>query len=213
MNKIAFFHFPRTGGSFIACYIRDYLIDYFIGIGHQCYRHVEEQVKNSYSVAFIRNPYEWYVSRYFYFAADMNRSEAGISINCDSGLWGKEFLEKFPTFEDHYFWGMNNVENFSMQYRFNEMLTDENGDIAMDFIGINENIYNDFKFILNANDIPLPPVRLKEYYELHNAEIHYTNASTHKHYSQYHTPETIKSIATFDKYILDNFNYKFEENG
>jgi len=132
MKKIAFFHFPKAAGSFLLNYINEFLNDYFYNAKHHKYTDIKEKINSLYKIAFVRNPFAWYVSRYFYFAREVSRVEGGISIQCDSGLWGKEFTDKFPMPEHHILWGLKEVPNFSFTYRFNEMFLDENGKSLME---------------------------------------------------------------------------------
>ena len=209
MKKIAFFHFPKAAGSFLLNYINEFLNDYFYNAKHHKYTDIKEKINSLYKIAFVRNPFAWYVSRYFYFAREVSRVEGGISIQCDSGLWGKEFTDKFPMPEHHILWGLKEVPNFSFTYRFNEMFLDENGKNRIDFIGKTETLYEGFEMALKNQNIPLPAISLKDYYEIHKNNQSHTNSTIHEHYTRYHTPKTIKLIKHFDAGILKKYNYSF----
>jgi hypothetical protein len=205
--KLAFFHFPRTGGSLMGYYIREYLKDDVLGIGHQRYIDVKDQIEGLHSVCFVRNPFDWYVSRYFYYTRPDFKTEGGLLKGCDAGLSGKEFLNKFQNFESHLIWGFENITNFSMQYCFNEICT-ENGIVKISQIGKHEFMSADFGNMLKKAEIELPPIGLQGY-SLMYRDVEHTNASDHLFYRDYYNSKMIKLVQRFDAGILKMFNYKF----
>ncbi|MDD5013492.1 MAG: sulfotransferase family 2 domain-containing protein [Atribacterota bacterium] len=205
--KLAFFHFPRTGGSFMGYYIRDYLKAEVLGIGHQRYIDVKDQVEGLHSVVFVRNPFSWYVSRYFYYARPDYKTEGGLLKGCDDGLSGQEFLDKFPTFESHLIWGFENILNFSMQHCFNEMCF-ENEIMKISQIGKFEFMSANFGNMLKKAEIESPPIGLQGYSMMYQDQKH-TNASVHSFYRDYYNSKLIKLVQKFDFEILKIFNYKF----
>lgn len=211
-KTISFFHFPRTGGSFVNNYLKEYLDGYFIHVGHPRYIDVAEQTKGIFKFSFVRNPFAWYVSRYFYYRRLDWKTEGGVLIKCDDGLSGKTFIEKFPTFEDHMVWGFKNIPNFSMQYCFDFMLKDLVSDeIKMQYIGKNETMSDDLKTVLELSNTPIPEVSLDSYYNMYKTNDIMTNRSFHNHYSTYYTDTAKTLVILHDSYILNKFNYSLEK--
>jgi len=209
MNKFAFFHLPRTGGSFLGYYIREYLNNDCIGIGHQRYIDVEEQIKDSFPVIFVRNPFEWYISRYFYYVRPDYKTEGGILKGVDGNISGDEFVNRFPTFESRFLWGIENCHNFTMQYCFDQMAKKDGK--LMVAVGQIEKVQEEFDQIYLYCGIKKPKVSIAEYYNKHKESEKHTNRSYHEHYSEYHTPKTIELIKKFDAEIIDMFGYEFNK--
>jgi hypothetical protein len=78
-----------------------------------------------------------------------------------------------------------------------DYLTDDNGDIIVDFVGKYENLQDDVSTVFKAlrlESLPLPHV----------------NKSQHKHYSEYYTEETKNLIAKRYSRDIQFFGYQFE---
>jgi hypothetical protein len=210
-KKIAFFHFPKTAGSFIGFYIREFLQDHFLLVGHPAFMDVKDQVKGLINISFVRNPFDWYVSRYFYYVRPDWKTEGGLLKNCDNGLSGPGFSAKFPTFESHMKWGFNNVTNFSMTSCYNKMFFDNNRIMQMHHIGKTENLDSDFNTILTSCKINIPDISLSEYYKKYKHDQLHTNHSYHGPYQNYYTDELIQLVLKNDKEIIDKFNYSFKK--
>lgn len=62
--NIIFIHLPRTGGTFLSEYDNAYWQYY----GHHPASSLDPNIlKTNYIIGNIRNPWDWYVSRYCYF--------------------------------------------------------------------------------------------------------------------------------------------------
>ena len=202
---IAFLHIPKTGGTLMRQYIKEHLTDRCTAYGHRRWDEVKDKGDDPFWIAFVRNPFDWYVSRYFYFAKHHERVEGGISIECDSGLWGSDFVDKFPTVKDHVLWGLEFVHNFSFESRFDEMCRNKNGEIVMHHIGKLETYEHDWDVVLRMWGIE-PEVTIGEFYEKHK-ETQYINKSGHEHFSKYYDDELREKVVAADKFIFDYFGY------
>ncbi len=85
-------------------------------------------------------------------------------------------------------------------------ITDEDGKVAVDFIGRFENLNEDFRTILNKiNDIhPLPGD--KSLWDLQKKN----SSSRGKHYSWYYNDETVERVREHYKVDIEEFDYEFE---
>jgi len=162
--------------------------------------------KNYFKFAFVRNPWDRAVSRYFYVKANSKKKERIKRYrnstfeeyvrdeNNEFFLDTKRYAKSFPGRRVHLEKIMKKYSPFENQL---DWITDENGKVLINFIGRFENLDRDFKTI--CQKIGIPPVSLK-----------HTNKSKHKHYSKYYNKETRKIIA--EKYCRDieYFGYKFK---
>ncbi len=207
MKTPLFVHIPKTAGTF--------LIEYFKvcgGIkiyGHNCLCDLENR-SNYFTFAFIRNPYDWHVSRYAYFCRK-HIEERGVSIDCDSGLFGKAFKHRFPTFKDYILWGHNNnIKNFWLFDRLKQMCFVDN-EFEVDFIGSFENIEKSIHKILTINNIT-PKVSYKEFVGIADNKK-YVNKSKHNIYTTYYDNELTSIIGKNEDFILSLMEESYRIRG
>lgn len=220
-----FVHMPRTGGTFLREYFKKASKN-IIQFGHwrlsegnihQCY--IRQQLPipenllsldNYFKFIFIRNPWDWYVSRYFYFCR-CTAVENGLSIRCDSGLQDTAFLKKFPTFKNHMIWGRSHDSNFWLNYRYKEMCFVNNKNL-IDYTGKFENIEEALNNIFKQCNI-VPEISYQDFYlniKKRNKNI-ILNSTIHDHYSYYYDKELIDLVYKKDNEIIDEFNYAYED--
>lgn len=210
---IIFIHLPRTGGTFISQYARAKptklrkQFNYY-GQGINSPSHLPaSSVRNReehYLFGLVRNPFDWYVSQYSYFA-DKNRTgkrivEKEISENTDGGVFGTRFEKKFPTFKDWMMFGLSCTPNFWFSNLYYYMFTMAGRNI-MNHIGKLETIYDDFDYVLKTNGLE-PRVDLREYWGNRNA-------SERTDYHNYYDEELVKIVKNKDKKILDLYKYEY----
>ena len=150
------------------------------------YKHNKE--KKYFTFTFIRNPWERFLSEYFYI----------IKSGPQSKIYGyaKEFKETFPTFKDfvvgnHKKWMFSGHEHLQIDFVLNA-----NKHKMINFIGRCEDMQTDFDYVckkLNISKMKLP----------------YRNPTKHKHYTEYYDDETRQIVA--EKYAKDieYFGYEF----
>jgi len=135
---------------------------------------IHPQLKNDYfSFAFVRNPWDRAISDYFYFGGPKKQS-----------------LKKFLLSPTHL-----DPSHSVPQYDF---LKDNEGNMAVDFVGRFENFENDFIYVcnhLNMAGLKLPHI----------------NKRNKKHYTEYYDDEAREIVE--EKYARDieYFGYKFGE--
>lgn len=209
---IYFIHLPRTGGTFVAQYLRHKQTRFskrFNYFGHE-YNAKKHQpastvpdYKNHYLFGLIRNPFDWYVSRYHYFidkpGKGLRKLEDDISKNSDAGLIGKDFGNRF-SFKEHIKYGLTSTPNFWLSNLHDHMFY-KDGKNIMNFIGKFEHMNDAFNFVLKENGLE-PRIELKDYWGNKNVSIR-------GDYHDYYDDELISIIMEKDKKIFDLYGYKY----
>lgn len=204
MKPILFIHLPRTGGTFIREYAkRTKLINYYANYkqrdGHQSARLTKDPEKY-FSFGLVRNPFDWYVSQYFYLSREGKELETGIFNGVDAGLCGVEFRNRFPTLTDWIKYGVNIPMFFETQI-YDYMFCSETGRLLLDYVGKFEKLYDEIDHVLELNGI-IPENKLRDF-------DGYRNASERGDYHQYFTSEAINIIMEKDKKLLDRYEYRY----
>lgn len=216
-DKVIFVHLPKTGGTLLREYFQyvSSLCGLEINIGKSstfsgvAAHATVGDFKNkdmAHRFGLIRNPFDWYVSRYFYFQKK-GCAEGGVSIRSDSGLYGDGFRQKFPTLKHHILHGLENesIPRFWLSEMYRHMFYDS-GTFKMSHVGKLENINEEIENLWNTMKVQ-PNVTLEQF-DLLNGKIH-RNASRHDGYKKYYDNEMIDTILKRDKLILDKYNYEF----
>ena len=158
IKKFIFVDIPKTGGSSINKVLHKYASDLSIHIPISNYGNIPP---NYFTFTFVRNPWDWIVSWYFYRKKEYNDetpfkpwlmcknssaySGAGIGLSCDQSFF----------------------------------VIDLNGDISVNFIGRFENLQSDFDIVCKRICIPsvsLPVMnstKHKPYQEYYDDESRY----------------------------------------
>lgn len=184
-HKFVFIHVPKTAGTSIA---NNILSNSKRKKGFTI-KHLNKEEHDYFKFAFIRNPWDWLVSLYFYSNStySLKKPKKLIFYKFDSC---EEFLEGFDKSKL-----MNITKQLFLQYWW---LQDKNGDVKLDYIGRFENLQNDFDYV--CNKIGISSIKLQ-----------HLNKSNHKHYSYYYNDKTIDKIAKIYKKDIELGNYKFEK--
>ena len=131
-----------------------------------------------FKFCFVRNPFARLVSLYFYHRQIPNdRHPLASQVN----------------FEEWILAGGSGSARRSMH----DFVTDEAGNIIVDFIGQYENIERDFETICNRIDIV--------------ATLPHVNRSRHTHYATYYTERARREVERRFARDLEVFDYRFEE--
>lgn len=209
---IYFCHLPRTGGTFISQYARHKLTKLskkfnYYGQGTNIKKHQPASTipnyKDHYLFGLIRNPFDWYVSRYHYFidkpSKNLNMVEDDISKSSDAGLVGKDFKDKY-TFKEHIKFGLTSTPNFWLS-NLHDYMYEKDGVNIMNHIGKFENMSDELDFVLKENNLEAR-VPLKDYWG-------YKNSSIRGDYHDYYDDELIKIIMEKDRKIFDLYGYTY----
>ena len=180
--KFIFFHIPKTGGKSIS----DYIIRYGERVkgphNFKCDEH-----RKFFRFGFIRNPWDRFVSKYFYFKNYGNKT-------CKNDIHSGQIVNRFETFNEF-------VKNFDSI--FNELRSlhwqPQVKYIAdrLDYIGRFETLQNDFDIICDKIGIP-------------QQHLPHKNKGEHKHYTEYYDDETRAIVARKYTQDIEYFGYEFE---
>jgi hypothetical protein len=190
-HKFIFIHIPKTGGTSVQKTLmnnanikradftkhehlhRDLLSK--TTFGHEALPH---KLKSYFSFCFVRNPWEKIVSQYHF-----NRHWFGMQNY------------KF----DEYVFAFKRGRRVSAKNPyFLPWITDEKGNVIVDFIGRYENIQEDFNTICDKIGIP-------------QQQLPHKNKTKHKHYTEYYEDETRQIVAQKYAKDIDYFGYEFGE--
>lgn len=199
-----FVHIQKTAGRSIT----GSLCKYGNNVFHQHILDILKEKKsdrNYFKFAFVRNPWDRAVSRYFHVKSNSSKQrlkryrnstfeEYVRNDNNEFFLDTDRFLNSFIGQRVHLKKIMDKYSPFENQL---DWIVDENGEVLIDFVGRFENLTSDFETI--CEKIGIPSISLK-----------HINKSKHKHYTEYYNKETRKIIA--EKYCRDieYFGYKFK---
>lgn len=153
---------------------------------HRTYSEIEKsndfkKLKEYFSFTFVRNPWDWLVSNYFY-------------CKGKHAPYKRKQYSHMPeniSLEDWLYWYAENIKGTQK-----EMIVDSSGSIGVDFVGKLENYQSDFNRICD---------RLK----ISRTKLPHVNQTKHKNYTKYYNNDTRKMVA--EKYAKDIecFGYKF----
>lgn len=177
-NKFVFHHFPKTGGTSIISALsqystkfdgtglwnmfsnideagRDWVTFLHEGKMHQPIREIED-LPDYFSFAFVRNPFDLMVSFWF---------TSGCKLEFDEFVSNQLKIEIVP----------------ATRWTQHEYLTDNKGNLLVDFVGKFENLVEDFEKIISKIGVPLmhfPKLNIgknrdhhKEYYSKQSKEL------------------------------------------
>ena len=202
-NYFVFIHFPKTGGSFFRELCRKHAPPEWeieITDDHRPIRDLPDKYRNLPVIGFVRNPYDWYVSWYFYLKGRGDNE----FFNRASGNGNKTFKETMlaifemdlsELFEINCFYSSSSYGCY-MNYMFGNKLD------ALR-IGKFEKLRNDLFCILNG--IIVLPEEFKRLIIEHPK----INVGHHNHYRIYYDEELRKIVYDRDKLILEKFDYLF----
>lgn len=199
-----YLHIPKTGGTFLTSYLQEAYGSRLRIFGHRNIKELRDKRKY-FKFAIVRNPFDWYVSRYFYFLRKQIL-EKGVSIECDSGLNGQYFRNKFPIFKDHLYWGVKEtIKGFWLSDRVRKMCYVRGRD-AMNYYGTLESLDELTEAISNECGIDAS-ISIHDFKSKLNPDKRMIN---HNHYSEYYDDDMVKLVLAKDAEIIKRFGYSFE---
>jgi hypothetical protein len=192
-HQCIFFHVPKTGGTSV----NTALFGRTTG-GHRTvleYRQIfgKSTFDKYFKFAFVRNPWDWLVSTYFY-------CKQGGRFRCHR--WAEEHLREYDTFESFVYGWFERGNERSLHKIFlpqHHYLCDENGTLAVNFLGLFENFEEDFAHVQRS----LGGI---------GSKLNHRNASKHRSYQDYYTNETREIVAQAYKTDIELFGYEFLTN-
>ena len=140
-----------------------------------------ELYNSYYKFAFVRNPWDWQVSLYYYMLRDTFHKQ-------------HERAKSFANFEAYLEWRV--AEDVRFQKEF---VTDEAGDLIVDFVGRYERLSDDFAAICQHLDI--------------RAELPHKNRSMERRsYQSYYTDRTRRLVEETFAPDIEFFGYTWENS-
>lgn len=179
-NKFIFVEIPKTGTTTI-CSALNSNYD-FATWRHRTFMQYRNEypikAKEYFKFSFVRNPWDKLVSQFHF-----NRGKFGME-----NYSFKDYIRAFHA---------GHVVSIRSQ-SYLPWLVDENGIIAVDFIGRFENLQNDFDHLCDQIGIE-------------NKKLPHKNSTKHEHYTKYYDKESRRLVA--EKYAKDieYFGYEFGE--
>lgn len=138
-----------------------------------------------YSFAFVRNPWDWQVSMYHFLLQETSNPRYEL-IRAMSGF--EEYLEWVLQTKNPYPKGATKLQS--------DMITDDSGQIIVDFVGRYENLAADFAFVCQKLHIA--------------ASLPHLNKSHHRDYRAYYSEHARKLVEIHYQADIELFGYTFE---
>ena len=203
-HNFIFVHIPKTGGSSIHAVLNQYrwkaplpvraawrfglrkYRPFYYGIpGHAKALEIREMLPSEifdtfFRFAFVRNPWALQVSMYHFILQSSHRDTKVVSSK--SG------------FREYVHW-LRDKPEYDLQSDF---VTDENGELLVDYIGRLETIQEDFTSICDAIGVSKIYLPVK-------------NISSHAGYKKYYDDETIEIIGNMYARDIERFGYIFDK--
>jgi len=197
-RHFTFLHVPRTGGNFVLGLLQEHAPpDWQVQrrADHATVHDIPPSHANLPRLAFVRNPYDWYVSWYHF--QQRTRDPFFLEISEDGRL-------PFPATMRR---ALNSRAAFALgEGPFTQTIRDMLGkDVAGIRIGRFERFRDDLhRLLTEVVEIPAPMAR-----EIHERTPR--NTSAHDHWSRYYDPELRELIAQKDREALAFFGYGWED--
>ena len=186
VRNLAFTHIAKTSGAIWAEWIWKFRKD-LIGFGaHDSLtimrKHNPAAFGKCFKVGFVRNPWSWWVSAYFWFNEPRHK--------------GFDFLQRYPTFKDFITHRHEWQPPFPYLYQW-PFLCETGNRHAMiaDFVGRTEQTQEDFNHI--CRQVGVEPWVL--------------STKPHRDYRPYYDKETIDLVAKISAQDIELFGYTFGE--
>ncbi len=196
-KKKIFLHVPKTAGSSLS---QTTLVQKCHSTIHPihpagAWETLEKEGNiDAFKFAFVRNPWDRFVSLYFYF---YNMTSRHFAYKYDHQTATN--IKRFKNFEDFClnFHDFDDRQPFKKFHFFNQHLwTHSQGKCFIDFLGKYENLDQDVASLQNIFEIPHEPVS-------------HTNQSDHGDYKNYYNSRTRNVVAEIYKKDIEYFEYKF----
>ena len=139
----------------------------------------DKLLKDYFTFSFVRNPWDWQVSLYFFMLRDKGHFQYNIIKNMN--------------FEQYLDWRIN--EDCKPQYMFLSENEDLVSDINIDFIGKYEYLTSDFNKVCDILNL--------------DSKLPHLNKTNHNKYTSYYNDTTRKMVEEAYKIDIDYFGYNF----
>lgn len=202
-DRFVFIHIPKTGGTTIRNLIASKCKVFSNDIHLTLRQSMEKTGKWLPSFCFVRNPWDWYVSRFFYRRKILREGGRDGFINLELTGDGKEGFHKHMTLLNNlYEKGKHVIDSpcramrlLSIQDFYNHFTFPD-----VTYIGHFENFASDLAQILKTL---APDAKF-----LFQTRL---NESEHLPYQEYYSDEIIDMVDCWDAAYIEQFGYRFGE--
>lgn len=190
-HQFIFVQVPKTAGGSIRNFLKDYddsyKMDSLAGKHHMnallIKNHLGEDIyKQFFSFSFVRNSWDWLVSLYHYILGQPSHPCYGD-------------VKKLPNFD-----AFIDYEIAAKEVRQANFITDENGNLMVDFVGRFETLNQDMNHLCQKLNIKA-------------GSFPHRNKSNHDDYREYYNNRTRKLVSEYFKQDIDLFGFTFEGKG
>jgi len=197
--KCIFIHIPKNAGRSV----QKIFFPNYPDVGHNSLLHYKlynnEKFNNYFKFAFVRNPWDRLVSAYHFLVKGGLNSNEPVAKRWSENLknTGIENFESFvlsmsnPHFSRYFL----NMRHLRPQHLW---ITDENGNLALDFVGRVETFDKDMKIIKDQLKIRSKYQQVK------------VNVTDHDNYKNLYTDRMKEIVSEFYKKDIEMFDYNFE---
>jgi chondroitin 4-sulfotransferase 11 len=207
--KCIFIHIQKTAGSSIDHVLKEADNNSLLGLSGVSYRHghaidirksLEKEIWDSYfKFAFVRNPWDrlvaWYelIQKWLKNNDPKFRELVVVNQVCQKSVCFDDFIRNcFENVRE------KQGERAGFGYNQLDYLTDENGELIVDFIGRFEALNKDCQKVCERLDLSM-------------TSLPHINFNAHKHYSCYYSKETRAMVGDRYKRDIEYFGYRFEK--
>jgi chondroitin 4-sulfotransferase 11 len=196
--NLLFIHIQKTAGTSIINNLFQLGGTRWIGNQHSLIKYYELENKDKYfKFCFVRNPWDRLLSWYNMlqrrtFENDWTNYVLNNSTNFSEFLALTDIV--YETCEREKIF----KEDYPKSITINQLdyISDNEGNIVVDFIGMFENLQNDYAHIMKQLNIPAPPLQ-------------HLNKFEHKDYRSYYSDADIEKVYNLYKRDIEYFHYQF----
>lgn len=199
-NKYSFLfvHIQKTAGTSITECLHKIDGTKIIGNSHSFISHNSvEKLDDYFKFCFVRNPWDRLVSWYNMMVTKRTHNDFSSYLLNNSNNFS-EFLELTDVIYETCYLEWDKMIPYPKSISFNQLdyISDNDGNILVDFIGRFENINEDYNKIMKeiGSNYPLP----------------HLNKFDHKDYRNYYTDKDIEKVYNLYKRDIDYFGYRFQ---
>jgi len=196
--NLIFVHIQKTAGTSITNNLQQLDGTRSIGNQHSLIKYYKiDNIEKYFKFCFVRNPWDRLLSWYNMLQRKgVHNDWTNYVLNNSSNF--SEFLDLTDTIYETYEKEKIFKEDYPKSITINQLdyISDNEGNIVVDFIGKFENLQNDYAHIMKQLNIPAPPLQ-------------HLNKFEHKDYRSYYSDADIEKVYNLYKRDIEYFNYQF----
>ena len=191
-QNLLFLHVPKVAGSSMRHHplIQQSQTIHPLGPEGAWAEIAEKGWANFFKFSFVRNPWDRFVSLYFYFS---NMTPDHFAYQYDEPT--VKSMKPFKTF-DEFCLNFSSLNDGKFHFRPQHLWTHHKNKCFLDFLGKYENLENDL-------------VRLEKRLKFPHCALPHKNKSQHLPYVEYYSPKLIKVVEKIYAEDIELFNYSF----